>query len=180
MLLNRLEEKGGKYGDYDTHEGLWESAEESSHSLIARLAIEHIVHEGRGLDVTPRLIHKLKSYQDKESAKLLETILNEEVHHVSSAVKWFNYLFDHGKLTNLDPVIIANQQQNVNDNNNNINNDKDINIENNNEKKEYEKRIQLFHDIVRIHFRGKLKKPFNHEFRSRAGMSEDWYVPLSN
>ncbi|CAI5502526.1 unnamed protein product [Closterium sp. Naga37s-1] len=36
-----------------------------------------------------------------------------------------------------------------------------------------------FHGIVRQHFRGKLKPPFNHEARAKAGLTRDWYEPLA-
>jgi uncharacterized ferritin-like protein (DUF455 family) len=37
-----------------------------------------------------------------------------------------------------------------------------------------------FHARVRRHFSGSLKPPFNHEARGRAGVSPDFYVPLSH
>jgi uncharacterized ferritin-like protein (DUF455 family) len=40
--------------DYPVHEGLWESATETNGSLLARLAVVHMVHEARGLDVAPK------------------------------------------------------------------------------------------------------------------------------
>ena len=38
------------------HDGLWESAAATAHSLPARLAVEACVHEARGLDVLPQTI----------------------------------------------------------------------------------------------------------------------------
>lgn len=38
---------------------------------------------------------------------------------------------------------------------------------------------QAFFEMVPIYFRGILKPPFNKEARSAAGMTEDWYLPLS-
>lgn len=35
-----------------------------------------------------------------------------------------------------------------------------------------------FQDLVRTHFRGPVKPPFNDSARSRAGLTMDWYVPL--
>ncbi len=39
---------------------LWESASRTAHSCAARLAVEHAVHEARGLDVLPNTIAKFK------------------------------------------------------------------------------------------------------------------------
>jgi len=39
--------------------------------------------------------------------------------------------------------------------------------------------VQYFHELVRTHFRGNLKKPFNNEARNEAELYEDFYLPLS-
>ena len=39
--------------------------------------------------------------------------------------------------------------------------------------------IGHFHEVVRKNFRGLLKEPFNHQLREEAGMSRDWYMPLT-
>jgi Protein of unknown function (DUF455) len=54
----RLRELGSEYGALPAHEGLWESAAATAHSLPARLAIESCVHEARGLDVLPQTISR--------------------------------------------------------------------------------------------------------------------------
>ena len=38
---------------------------------------------------------------------------------------------------------------------------------------------QYFHELVRAHFRGILKKPFNNKARFEAELYEDFYLPLS-
>lgn len=52
-----------------------DSAIDTASDLKARLAIEHIVHEGHGLDVTPKTIARFRSNGDAKSADLLEVIL---------------------------------------------------------------------------------------------------------
>lgn len=47
-------ELGSFYGSMPAHDGLWESAAATAHSLAARLAVESCVHEARGLDVLPQ------------------------------------------------------------------------------------------------------------------------------
>lgn len=44
----RLEAMGSHYGALPAHDALWHSAEATAHSLPARLAVEHCVHEARG------------------------------------------------------------------------------------------------------------------------------------
>ena len=39
--------------------------------------------------------------------------------------------------------------------------------------------LERFHAIVRHHFAGVLKPPFNDEARARAGFGPEWYMPLS-
>ena len=43
--------------------------------MEARLAVEHCVHEARGLDVLPRTINKFRGGGDEVTAKLLETVV---------------------------------------------------------------------------------------------------------
>lgn len=45
LLSARLEELGSFYGALPAHDGLWDSAMATSNDLLARLAIEHCVHE---------------------------------------------------------------------------------------------------------------------------------------
>lgn len=47
-LEARLKETGSFYGALPAHDGLWDSAAKTTHSLAARLAIESCVHEARG------------------------------------------------------------------------------------------------------------------------------------
>ena len=144
MLKRRLEFLGGNYGDFEAHSGLWQSALQTADSLLNRLVIEHMVHEGRGLDVTPLTIHRLRNNGDEESAVLLEEILEDELTHVTAGLKWFEYLHRRDYPDASKEEIISN-----------------------------------FHKVVRVNFHGNLKPPFNHEMRQRAGMTEEWYMPLT-
>jgi uncharacterized ferritin-like protein (DUF455 family) len=95
---NRLVELGAKYGDFPAHGSLWESAEKTSHSLAARLAVVHCVHEGRGLDVAATLFAKLGAGGDLISQEILSKNLAEEVTHVAAGVRWLKYLCDCGSV----------------------------------------------------------------------------------
>ena len=89
LLSQRLNELGAAYGDFSAHNGLWEMAEKTAHSCLARMALVPRVLEARGLDVTPAMIVKLRNIGDHESAGILELILREEIAHVAAGSRWF-------------------------------------------------------------------------------------------
>lgn len=89
MLSERLGELGHQYGDYDAHNGLWEMAVATADSCLQRMALVPRVLEARGLDVTPGMIHRLRSVGDHITADILEIILREEVAHVAAGSRWF-------------------------------------------------------------------------------------------
>ena len=74
LLFDRLSALGATYGDLPAHDGLWEVAQETSHDLLARLAVVPLVLEARGLDVTPQIISSLEMAGDTASVAILEVI----------------------------------------------------------------------------------------------------------
>lgn len=84
LLCARLRALGAEYGVLPVHAALWESARVTADSLRARLAIIHLVHEARGLDVNPGTIEKFRRQGDKESVATLEIIHTDEVTHVTA------------------------------------------------------------------------------------------------
>jgi uncharacterized ferritin-like protein (DUF455 family) len=91
MLRKRLNDFGRDYGDYDAHNGLWEMAEKTAHSVLERMALVPRVLEARGLDVTPGMIEKLRALGDDKTVEILETILHEEIGHVAAGSRWFRW-----------------------------------------------------------------------------------------
>jgi len=91
LLRDRLREFGYAYGDFDAHNGLWEMAEKTAHDGLARMALVPRVLEARGLDVTPAMIVKLRALGDDATATILETILREEIAHVTAGSRWFRW-----------------------------------------------------------------------------------------
>ncbi|WP_371282113.1 ferritin-like domain-containing protein [Dokdonella sp.] len=89
LLTQRLRELGHAYGDFDAHNGLWEMAVLTADSCLQRMALVPRVLEARGLDVTPAMIHRLRSVGDSATADVLEIILREEVPHVAAGSRWF-------------------------------------------------------------------------------------------
>ncbi|KAI5405625.1 hypothetical protein KIW84_052412, partial [Lathyrus oleraceus] len=158
LLAARLEELGSYYGALPAHDGLWDSASATSKDLLSRLAIEHCVHEARGLDVLPTTISRFRNGGDSTTADLLETVVYpEEITHCAAGVKWFKYLCQRSR----NP---ASEQENCA-------------VEN--ETTEENEVIPKFHSIVRTYFRGPLKPPFNEAARKAAGFGPEWYEPLA-
>ena len=139
LLERRLGELGAAYGDLPAHDGLWQSAQDTGHDLLARVAIVPLVLEARGLDVAPPMIEKVTRGGDDETARILTIIYNDEKNHVAFGCKWFRYL--------------CQVQRKVPE--------------------------PTFHALVRTHFKGQVKPPFNDGARAQAGLSPSFYKPLS-
>ena len=91
MMRQRLQQLGFDYGDFTAHNGLWESAEKTAHDVLVRMACVPRVLEARGLDVTPKLINRLREVRDLDTVAVLEVILAEEVRHVEIGSRWFRW-----------------------------------------------------------------------------------------
>jgi uncharacterized ferritin-like protein (DUF455 family) len=139
LLCDCLEAHGSHYGALPAHAQMWRAAAETTHDLLARLAVVPMVLEARGLDVTPGMITLFQNALDAQAVAALKTIYAEEVHHVAYGSKWFNFL-------------CGRQDQDPKD---------------------------AFHALVRRHFHGSLKPPFNAEKRAEAGLPPDFYWPLA-
>jgi uncharacterized ferritin-like protein (DUF455 family) len=98
MLNERMQALGVRYGDYAAHNNLWEMAEKTAHSCLARMALVPRVLEARGLDVTPGMIARLRSVGDAESADVLDIILREEIPHVAAGSRWFLWCCEREQL----------------------------------------------------------------------------------
>jgi len=85
------------------HAGLWESATTTSLSFRSRLAIIHLVHEARGLDVNPVTIERFRKAGDKETVNVMEIIHADEVTHVTSGHRWFTWICAQDG--DVDPVV---------------------------------------------------------------------------
>lgn len=84
------------------HASLWESATITSTSLRSRLAIIHLVHEARGLDVNPGTIERFRKAGDVESVEVMEVIHADEVTHVTTGHRWFTWVCE--REGGIDPV----------------------------------------------------------------------------
>ena len=106
LLAGRLNDMGLHYGSYPAHDGLWQMAEKTKHSLVARLALVPRLLEARGLDVSPGIRDKLSAAGDEQSAEVLDIILRDEIGHVKIGNRWFAYLCDQ---EGQDPIAMFEQ-----------------------------------------------------------------------
>lgn len=94
LVSTRLQALGSHYGAFPAHAGLWQAAQETGHSLIARVAVIPLVFEARGLDVTPPLIEAAEKAGDTATADVLRVIYRDEKGHVAVGARWFRFLCD--------------------------------------------------------------------------------------
>lgn len=91
MIRAHLQQMEVDYGDLPAHSGLWDIAEDSADSLLARLALVPRYMEAHGLDVTPAMVEKFSAMGDRESVKILTRILEDEIGHVELGSFWFRF-----------------------------------------------------------------------------------------
>ena len=92
LLREHLISLGFEYGSFPAHNGMWEMAQKTYHDPLIRMALVPRVLEARGLDVTPKMMEKLRGTGDLRAVEILEVILREEIGHVAIGTRWFNYL----------------------------------------------------------------------------------------
>ena len=95
LLADHLRSQGHAYGDFVAHDGLWTMAENTRHSVAARMALVPRTLEARGLDATPIIqakLRKVASVAALQAVDILDTILREEVGHVAIGNRWYLWL----------------------------------------------------------------------------------------
>lgn len=98
-LSTRLQELGSRYGALPAHDGLWRDAIATKDCLASRLVVLPLVAESRALDSEDRLVSKLRSVGDPQSADMVGRICKEEVAHVAMGVRWFRWLCERDGVT---------------------------------------------------------------------------------
>jgi uncharacterized ferritin-like protein (DUF455 family) len=131
LLGRHLASMNCVYGALPAHDGLWQAAEQTAHSVAARLAVVPMVLEARGLDVTPTTIERVTAQGDVAGARILTRILDDEIRHVAIGAKHFS---ECARIQDMAPET-------------------------------------YWVSLVRQHFRGSLKPPFNDSARLAAGLS---------
>jgi uncharacterized ferritin-like protein (DUF455 family) len=139
LLMRRLRALGSCYGALPAHDGLWEAAGVTAHDRLARLAVVPMILEARGLDVTPATVARFEAAGDALSARILNRIYQDEIAHVATGVRWFQYFCAEQRF----------------------------------------ERAAHWQSLVRRHFKGSLKPPFNDSARNAAGLTTDFYSALA-
>lgn len=91
LIRDHLRELGYDYGDFPAHNGLWDMACQTADDVMVRMALVPRVLEARGLDVTPGITLKLVAAGDARAESILAVIFRDEIGHVESGTRWFNY-----------------------------------------------------------------------------------------
>jgi len=95
LLRDHLRTLGHDYGDFPAHQGLWTMCEKTAGDIVARMALVPRTLEARGLDATPQIQAKLRQVGTPDAlaaVEILDTILREEVGHVSIGNHWYRWL----------------------------------------------------------------------------------------
>jgi uncharacterized ferritin-like protein (DUF455 family) len=100
-IKDLLAADGYQYGDFPAHNSLWEMAQKTQTSVLARMALVPRTMEARGLDAVPAIRERFAQIKDTRTVEVLDIILRDEIGHVAIGNCWFNYLCD---LNNLDPI----------------------------------------------------------------------------
>jgi len=101
LLRAHLSTLGFEYGDFPAHNGLWEMAQKTEASLLARLALVPRTLEARGLDASVPIRNRLVSVGDHQGAAILDIILRDEIGHVAIGNHWYRHLCS---AQGLDPI----------------------------------------------------------------------------
>jgi uncharacterized ferritin-like protein (DUF455 family) len=99
LLAEHLASLGHTYGDFDAHDGLWQMTEATKDDPLARMALVPRTLEARGLDATPPIQAKLAAAGDHAAVAILDTILRDEIGHVSIGNRWYRWLCDRAHLS---------------------------------------------------------------------------------
>jgi hypothetical protein len=85
-----------KYGEFAVHDGLFIALQNTSASLLERMAVLPRYMEANGLDANAFMLKKLETEREKDGSKaqlceILQVILDEEISHVSKGDRWFKF-----------------------------------------------------------------------------------------
>ncbi len=101
LLSEHLATLGHAYGDFEAHDGLWAMTARTAGDVTARMALVPRTLEARGLDATPPMQARLRKAGDLRAVAILDTILNDEIGHVSIGNHWYRWLCER---SDLDPL----------------------------------------------------------------------------
>ena len=92
LLSDHLESLDSFYSALPVYDGLWKVALATRDDLAGRLAIAPLELEIRRLDVSPKLIDKVKSVGDEAGAEIVQIIMEDEGGHVATGKSRFDFV----------------------------------------------------------------------------------------
>ena len=96
MIEEHMGKFGVQYGEFAVHDGLFIALQNTSSSLLERMAVLPRYMEANGLDANAFMLKKLETECEKDESKarlceILQVILDEEISHVSKGNRWFKF-----------------------------------------------------------------------------------------
>lgn len=129
-------------------------------------------------DVLPQTIRRFRGGGDEESAALLEgVILPEEVSHCAAGVRWLRFLHARAlaQAAGGEPA----EAEGCTPLKEPAPGGAAAAPEWSRDAAGHPAVEEWFHSLIRRHFFGALKPPFNEEARAQAGFGPEWYLPLA-
>ena len=99
LCLEAIDSLGFNWGDWPTHNVLWQATSRED-SFLDRLLIVHNFLEGSGLDASDKIQSRLFHCQHKPTLYAIKTIADEEIGHVQFGTHWYK---KHCASLKLDP-----------------------------------------------------------------------------
>jgi uncharacterized ferritin-like protein (DUF455 family) len=97
MCLDALDGLDVKWGEWGVHLSLWSAAAKDD-SILDRLIIVHRYLEGGGLDAGVKLQKKLNGVNSPTVVNVVNTIVREEIGHVSFGSEWYRRFCEDEKI----------------------------------------------------------------------------------
>jgi uncharacterized ferritin-like protein (DUF455 family) len=89
MYAREIERLGSRIGDFPVRDWFW-SRVPSARSAVEFCAVFGMGFEGANLDHAPRFAARFRDAGDEEGARVQDLVAEEEVPHVTFALRWFS------------------------------------------------------------------------------------------
>ena len=96
LYCERLEQMGVRFGDQPVNDHFWRAGPDISNPLDW-VCTMHLTFEQSNLDHAPFYGRLFREAGDEASARLMQTIFEDEIHHVRFGSRWLKRYQDEGK-----------------------------------------------------------------------------------
>lgn len=90
LCLEGIESFGFKWGEWPTHQKLWQCTSKSD-DLLDRILIVHRYLEGAGLDASEKILRRLHDSNFLVTKQVVKKIADDEIRHVQFGSQWFHF-----------------------------------------------------------------------------------------